>query len=340
MNRRSQLIIIICAVVSLTAIVSHCIIAFLGIGTTHGSHWVAGPGKHEPSVFMAGSSLAAEGLSWRRIGDVLNLRIEGWGVAGSSPSEWEQFQDRATHANLTVLVISPYDLNEYFLCDFRGEVVPLTQTITDLWQSRKDWPFCKRLLSLHMVTYLRGLFPTLGRSDGVMAGVREKLTRIAGAVSPIDSEARPKLPFNQAASAQEEFIKERVSDWSEGKVLRRLTAMRGVFQGKHTFDGPKRLAFARMLRKALRQGRAIVVVLPVSPLYSREFLTSEAKREFENSLAGLQHSAPQSHWIRLDQIDELNSNDYFWDLVHMNLYGQQIATKAFLAQFEKLSSLQ
>jgi hypothetical protein len=53
----------------------------------------------------------------------------------------------------------------------------------------------------------------------------------------------------------------------------------------------------------------------------------------------LQRGVPQAHWIRLDQFDELRSNEYFWDLVHMNAYGQQIATVAFLGQLKKISGL-
>jgi hypothetical protein len=63
------------------------------------------------------------------------------------------------------------------------------------------------------------------------------------------------------------------------------------------------------------------------------------KQEFEEALAEAQRSAPQARWVRLDQLGELNSNDYFWDLVHMNVYGQKIATKAFLAQVGKTPSL-
>ena len=108
----------------ITAIISHSIIDWLKIETGFGGHWVIESGGDKPSVFMAGSSLAGDGLSWCRISDVLDLRIEGWGVAGSSTSEWERFQNRAKQARLTVIVVSPYDLNENFLCDFRAEVVP------------------------------------------------------------------------------------------------------------------------------------------------------------------------------------------------------------------------
>lgn len=338
MHRRLEFVIILFMVAMVTTIISHSTIAWLKIRTSFGGYWTIGPGDDKPSVFMAGSSLAGDGLSWGRIGDVLNLRIEGWGVAGSSPCEWEYFQPLAKQTKLTILVVSPYDLNENFLCDFRAEVVPLRQTMKDLWQSRASWPYCRRLLSLYPLAYLRKLFPTAGRSDGVMVGVREKLVRLVMGVVPMKSEAVPTFSLNKIASNQE-GIKEKITDWSPGRMLRRLAAMRGDFQGKHTFKGPKNQAFLRMLREAQEQGRVIVVVLPVSPAYAEEFLTPRVKREFDQCLTEAQHSVPEASWLRLDQLDELNSNDYFWDLVHMNSYGQKTATRAFLGEFRKFLSL-
>lgn len=338
MSRRLQLVVIVCTVASIVAIISHGLIAWLKIETTFGEYWVTGPGRGKPSIFMAGSSLAGDGLAWGRIGNELNMRIEGWGVAGSSPCEWEQFQHLTTQIKLTFIVVSPYDLNEYYLSDFRAEVVPLGQTIKDLWHKRAEWPYCKRLLSLYPLTYLRILFPTAGRSDGVMVGVREKLKKLVGAASPMNSEAGPTLSLNETASTQE-YKEEKISNWDPSRMLRRLAGLRIAGQGVHLFNGPKRLAFLRMLRQAQEVGRIVVVVLPVSPAYAKEFLTPELKGEFEQVLAETRRSVPQTGWIRLDQLKELNSNEYFWDLVHMNPDGQKIATKAFLTQFRKFSNL-
>jgi hypothetical protein len=338
MNQKIQLLMIIGTVAAIVAIISHCTIAWLRIETTFGGHWVTGPGGDNPSVFMAGSSLAGDGLSWGRIGDELNLSIEGWGVAGSSTSEWERFQHRATQAKLTILVVSPYDLNENFICDFRAEVVPLRQTINDLWQSKADWPFIKRLLSTYPLAYIRELFPTAGRSGGVMAGVREKFNNMLGTNYLTVTEAGPTLSFNNTGSAEGDK-KERINNWPPGRMLRRLAGMHSGFKGKHAFNGPKQLALLRMLHRAQEQGRVVVVVLPVSPVYADEFMTPTVKRDFEEALAKAQRSTPQSRWIRLDQLHELNSNDYFWDLVHINAYGQKVATEAFLYQFKKISRL-
>jgi Mg2+ and Co2+ transporter CorA len=141
------------------------------------------------------------------------------------------------------------------------------------------------------------------------------------------------------ASTTKEYKKEKISNWSSGRMLRRLASLRSACQGIHTFNGPKRLALMRMLRQAQEQGLAVAVVLPVSPAYAQEFLNPEVKREFEEVLADLQRSVPQAHWIRLDQLNELNSNEYFWDLVHINSYGQRIATEFFIKQLKKIISI-
>lgn len=338
MNRRFQLVIVICASVSFASILSHSLIAWLKIGTSFGKYWIVGPEESELSAFMAGSSLAGDGFSWRRISAVLSMRIEGWGVAGSSPSEWELFQDLSTQAGLSIFVVSAYDLNDHFISDFLSEVVPLKQTIRDLWQSRADWSHSKRLLSLYALSHIRILFPTAGRSDGVMEGVREEMKYIVSSILPMKSEAVPTQSLIDANKAEQKRL-EKISDWSPGRMLRRLAVMRSACQGRHAFRGPKKLALFRMLRQAQDQGRVFVVVLPVSPAYVKEFLTTEVKREFDKTLTEAHNMVPRARWLRLDQLRDLNSNDYFWDLVHMNTKGQEIATEALLGQLRDTTSL-
>jgi hypothetical protein len=339
MSRRLQLVIILCAVTLMSTAISHSIDEWLKIENRSDRHWVIRPKGSKHSVFVAGSSLAGDGLSWGRISNALNFKTEGWAVGGTSPSEWEHFQSLLPQAKGTIIVVSAYDLNEYFLCDFHAKVVPLSQTIRDLLQSRSDWPFSKRLLGIYPLTYLRMLLPTTGRSDGVMTGVREKLKGWLNPVFSMESDAGPTLSFNTASSILE-VKEEKISHWSESRMLRRLAGLRSACQGRNTFNGPKRLAFLRMLHQAQRQSVAIVVVLPVSPAYTREFLTPDVKQRFEKSLAEAQDSVPQARWVRMDQSNVLNSNDFFWDLVHMNTYGQQIATDAFLSRLREFKILQ
>lgn len=332
MSPRVALLTILCAVTLITVIVSHSMTSWLRIETAPGGYWVIGPGEGKASVFMAGSSLARDGLSWQLIASRLNHRIEGWGLAGSSPPEWERFQYLEAHTKLTILVVSLYDLNEYFLSDYRAHVVPLTQTIEDLWQTHLDWTFHKRVLSMYPLTYLRTLFPTAGRSTGVIRGLREKAETYVKPLGPMEDEETPTLSFN-------DFKKDKITDWSQGMMLRRLVAMRIACQGRHVFNGPKRLAFLRMLHRAQEQGSVVVVVLPVSSAYAKEFLTAEVQQRFEEDVAEVRHSVERAHWVRLDQLNGLSSNQYFQDLVHMNSYGQNIASEALLGRLGEFTTL-
>jgi hypothetical protein len=132
---------------------------------------------------------------------------------------------------------------------------------------------------------------------------------------------------------------ERVSDWSRSKTLRRLALLRSHIQGKHVFNGPKYLAFQRMLQKAHRQGRVFVVVMPIAPAYVREFVTTEVARDFENSLAHALHDSPEAVVFRLDQLAALRSDEYYTDLVHLNSAGRRLATEAFLMELKRQPNL-
>jgi hypothetical protein len=336
--RRLQLVIIVIIVVLITATISHSVVSWLKIKTSFMIHWATGPGSGHDSVLVAGSSLSRDGLSWKLIGDSLNINFEGWGVAGSSPSEWEFSNHQDVETKFRILVISYYDLNEYYLSDFRAEIVPLRQTIKDLWLSRSGWLFSKRVLSQYPLSYSRIIFPTVGRSDGVMVGLREKIKQLASFLLIRDGEEDPKLSLSENAFTQENR-EEKISNWSQGRIMRRIAGLRNACQGKHAFNGPKRMAFMRMLYQAQRQGKVVVVVLPVSPVYLKEIISLQEKRKFEEVLIEVKRKAPKAYWIRLDQLDYLNSNEYFWDLVHLNKYGQIIATNAFLNQMNLLLNI-
>ena len=188
------------------------------------------------------------------------------------------------------------------------------------------------MLSQYPLQYLRLLFPTLGRSDGVMTGVRDRLSHVLRPWVAVDSEAGPTVATGTGV-VSEEVKTGKLTDWSEARLLRRLALMRSACQGKHTFAGPKNLAFLRMLDRAQQQGGVVfVVVLPVSPVYAKEFLSPEATLQFKESLYDLERRVPQANWVHLETLPTLNSDKYFWDLVHMNADGQQIATDAFFSQ--------
>src|SRR5437667_8312220 len=143
MNRRLELVLVLVASTAIASTGSHIITASLRIETTSGKFWAIGQSNGQPPALMAGSSLAADAISWERVSTERGLRIEGWSVAGSSPWEWETFQRRAPDVGLTFLVVSAYDLNEHFICDFHADTVPPTHTLADLWQSEADWHFAK-----------------------------------------------------------------------------------------------------------------------------------------------------------------------------------------------------
>ena len=174
------------------------------------------------------------------------------------------------------------------------------------------------------------LFPTIGRSDGVMTGFAKKLEQMVGSPSHADEGDSPKFGFYDNTQS-----KDKVTDWSPGHLLRRLALMRTACQGKHLFDGPKKLALERLLQQAARQGEVTLVVMPVSPIYHREFLSPGVVQEFEGELAEMQQRCPQTRLIRLDQIPALQDNNMFRDFVHLNMFGDQIATAAFLDESKK-----
>ena len=164
-----------------------------------------------------------------------------------------------------------------------------------------------------------------------MVGTRKRLSELLRPWIKIGEEAGPVVGSGSGAGV-EEIKTEKITNWSQARTLRRLALMRSACQGKHTFAGPKKLAFLRMLRRAQQQGKVIVVVLPVSPIYVKEFLPSDVSRRFEESLSDLERRVPRASWVHLEKLPALNSNEYFWDFVHMNSDGQQIATDAFLSK--------
>jgi hypothetical protein len=329
-SRKLQLLIVFLAALAISAPISHGLIGWLKIRAVFGAHWTYGKESGKPTVYVAGSSLALGGFSWKRLSTMLDRKIEGWQTPGSSPSEWEHFQPRAASVALSIIVVSTYDLNEHFLCDFRADVVPLKLTLADLWQSRMDWTSSKRILGMYPLTYVRKLFPTTGRSDGVMVGVREKLEGLVHGYSTVGRELGPTVEPTEN--------REKLSNWSRGRILRRLENMGRASQGKHGFTGPKSLALSRMLRHARDSGVTVAVVLPVSPSYAAEFLSPEVRQEFERALSQAAQREPSVHWVRVDLMNELRSDEYFFDLVHLNLYGQEIATEALLRHLRRLSA--
>ncbi|MGD0236928.1 MAG: hypothetical protein ABSC55_20645 [Syntrophorhabdales bacterium] len=283
MNSWLKLVVILCVSVAICSLISHGAIRWFGIRHGHGGYQPYGQKALKPTAILYCSSLGYDGIDWGRVSEALQGTIESWATAGSSPSEWDADDRRSPGVTHAFIAVSPYDLNEYWLCDVRAEVVPLGMAIRDLRSSDVDGEFSRRVLSQYPLMVVRKLFPTVGRSDGVMVGIREKLRALTGGSTSADVGDAPKFG---STGASEVTLK--VTDWSPGQLQRRIVLMRDACQGKHSFNGPKALALRRLLQRAIGQGQVTMVVMPVSPFYRKEFLSPHVTEEFEGVLVKLQ----------------------------------------------------
>jgi hypothetical protein len=320
MNGRLKLLSLTGGALLLASVGTYLLVAVLGIQTKAAAGYkrfghVSGPAQ----ALISGSSLTYDGVDWTQVADALGMPVESWPVPGSSPAEWEQLQRRSPRAKTTFVGISLYDLNETWLCDFRADIVPFGQTLADLKRSGSDLAFARRLSSCYPRSWVRAAFPTAGRSDRVIFGLRDKARTLLSADGQ-DPDGNAKLRL-----AADYTSDDRISAWPEDRLLRRLASMRSL-QGEPGFSGPKHLALRRLLQQAHRQGAVVVVVLPVSPPYASGLLSQHDLQLFEASLAEARQGTPEAEWVRLDQLASLKSADYFYDLVHLNMQGRRIAT--------------
>jgi hypothetical protein len=332
MNRSGKFVLVLIVAAVIAAAGSHAVASWLKIKTAAAEPFVLGNPTGKPPAFMAASSVGGYGILWGDIATRLDTQIKTWGIAGGSPIEFEQFQKEVPEAQTTFIVISTYDLDEAMPCDFRAAIVPIGQAFKSLWEEHADWRYTKLVLSQYPMTWLREPFPTLGRSRGLMGAALIRLKELArrspgGPQGPVG----PTIKFGKGA-ANDEYTRQKLSDWSHSAVIGKLVALRVEFQGDHSFDGAKKRALERMLQYASQRGRAIIVVLPISAAYTKEFITPELVQKFEAALAEVQRSDPQAEIVRLDQVPGLGLDEHYCDLVHMNVFGQKLATDALLAQ--------
>jgi hypothetical protein len=293
--------------------------------------------ENGPQVFCAGSSLLISGLSWPAISESFGQGIENWSVGGSTPDIWEEWQQYRPLSNTTIIGVSVYDLNEMHLADDRAKIVPLSRTINDLWASHADSALSHRLLTQYALKYVRLLFPTAGSADRVLVGLRSKGAELLGRQTSLAEHEGVLLQQDGVLDVGESTMK--VSDWSSARLLRRIAVLRAENRGRHEFfNGPKRRAFERMLFRARRQGRVIVVVLPVSRAYTEEFIDESATAAFEREIQEAMVIAPEAALVRLDRVPGISDNGYFFDLVHMNSLGRRVTTVAFLKEVTQTGS--
>lgn len=318
----------------ITSLVSHGVARWVELRKPIPTFRRIGP-VEGPQAICAGSSVLQFAISWRAVSELLNQGIESWGLGGSTPLEWDVFDGWTKNSNLMIAGVSMYDLNEGHSCNWSANIVPLSQMIADLRESGMSWDHSKYVLSQYPLAYTRKLFPTAGNSDAVLVGLRRKLvgfrqTAFAGDLVAAD---QPKADPGDAVAPPPDYTvlelggtMERMSDWPEAKLRRRLAH----FTRSHSYKGPIRLAFRRMLTRAQQRGRVVVVVLPVSPSYERELTTAEARQAFEGTLQELQRDFPAASFVRLDHVQQLKNDELFEDPVHLNGAGKQVATEAFL----------
>src|SRR4029078_7848912 len=133
----------------------------------------------------------------------------------------------------------------YFLSDHYAQVVPFTQALADLRKTPMNWDFYKRIVSTYSLAYTRVTFPTAGRSDGVIRGIREKIQALISSMFARETEKRATSSFTDPVS-QVEIKKVHITKWSPSLMLRRVVSMRMACEGKHGYNGPKHMAFLRM----------------------------------------------------------------------------------------------
>lgn len=326
-----QRLAVIGAALALTVLASHAIIRWLNIGTRIVGWRATGEPSSAGDVWLAGSSLAGDALALDHVSRALGRRLVTWFVAGGSPAEWEHFQPTNSAFSASLVCVSIYDLNEEFLCDFRADVIPLKRAVEDTVTGRSSWGLAKRVLGQYALTWLRVPFPTAGRSQGVMGGLKDKARSLLAGRVRLESEHGPRMDQRPSGEADPEK-RERLGDWSPGALQSRLAKLRAACQGRSSFDGPKHFALRRLLHGAAARGRVILVVLPVSTAYQEELVSSETQRRFDKALDEARQACPEVDWIRLDRMPGLEVNEHFWDPVHMNVFGQERATREFLRQ--------
>jgi len=332
---RRFLVPLACALLA-ASVLSHLAARTLGLPTPEPAYRRMGP-ETGPQAYCAGSSLLQFAFSWAEVSQAMGQGIENWGIGGSTPSEWEVFQDFATNSNHLILGLSVYDLNEQRPCDFRANFVAFGRTVRDLLGSDSSWDYSKRLLSQYPLAYLRMLFPTAGKSDAVLVGLRRKARELVKSSSALDDRAIANV-VRQGSALEFGDSGQKISDWGEARMLRRLAMTRSETRGEHGFFGPKHQALMRMLERSKALGRITVVLLPVSPAYAGEFVDEKVAAEFAKVLDEVKRIAPEARILRLDAAPELATNDFYSDLVHLNGNGRKAATELFLKQWRAMEA--
>jgi hypothetical protein len=321
MSRKRQFLIIVVAVVTIVSVISHVTVRWLGIRVEAVSPLVFGSTNQTEVAVAAGSSLMFFGVDWQSISRDLDGPIRGFAVAAGSVYEMEVLQRSVPSPRCTFLGIGVFDFNENYISDFRADIVPLGGAVKDLGRVGAPWLHQKRVLSQYPLKYLRALFPTAGRSVHVMAGVREKFRSLLPRGKPVVESSDRAVISSESNSHIDD-----ITTWPDARIRRNLADICANGGNEIRFDGEKHSALMQFLSHAEKEGAVVLVIFPQSQTYHREFITPEVQRQFESVIAESQKQTPGLICVRLDQMPELQSDIFYWDMVHLNAPGQAIAT--------------
>jgi hypothetical protein len=326
MARSRQLFIISLSVLVLCSAFSHLAARALKLRTQPISLLTFGNTNLPVTGAVGGSSLTFYGIEWNEVSHHLDTGMVGYGVPGGSVVELEVLQRRLPAARWTFLGVSLFDLNENSISDFRADVVPFSDALESLRESRSSWAHGKRVISQYPIKYLRTVFPTAGRSVAFMVGFRTELRARLRQQPALETTDRAVIS-NQSNPHQDG-----INTWPPARRLRNLASLRSHAGAELVFGGQTWNSLQRYLERGSQQGRVILVVIPESPTYRAEMVSPATLQQFETRLTEIRQRFPDVLCVRLDQAAELDSDALYWDLVHLNAPGQTIATRVLLAR--------
>jgi len=277
----------------------------------------------------------AFGIDWARLAKTTDISVNTRTCGAGSPAELEFLNAGAPTETNTLVFISVFEMAEGMLSESRPIEVPFSVTLSDLGTTRPSWTLTKTLLWSYPLQVMRSPFPTLGRSWEVMVRLRD-LMRSVRAKATVTSEDAP-IALNAGANSHTDTLK----SWDKGRLLRNIKQLRerGVSESEN-FVGPKFLALQRIFTKSQDAKLRAIVVMPVSPAYKSAFVDATMASTFASMLRIFESANPLVIIIRLDLAPELQSDKYFWDLVHLNFEGQQLATSTLLEELGSKSENQ
>lgn len=324
---RWKLVRVVVTTLLVTSIASKSLAYLLHIQDPRVEHVTFGTAFSGPPILVLGSSVTFFGISLPKVAEAVHTPVTVRSIGAASPAELEPLQREVPDPKMTLIGVSIFDLNEQNLSPAKPLLVPFVRSAIDLYQSKTSWRQSKRLLSAYPVQWVRYLFPTAGRSPEVMVGLRDFLAAVTHRARSEES------PTKLLLTSEDVSRPEKITDWNEARLLRRLAELRVSGLDENVFAGPKELALDRVLQRAFsKEGGATIMVLPVSPPYYHAFVNEDSATRFERALQKRQEQFPTLKILRLDKEPALHEPAVFWDLVHLNDDGRRLATSLLLKQ--------